>query len=166
MPKPGSGRPRPRSSAKDRRRGTALALAWALAASPAGAQALRPFTVVGDAIPEPLTGARGDAGRGRAVVVDRQKGLCLLCHSGPFPEQRFQGTLAPDLRGVGSRWWEGQLRLRVVDSSRLNPATIMPSYYRVDGLRRVGRAWQGKPVLDAGQIEDVVAFLATLKEAP
>jgi L-cysteine S-thiosulfotransferase len=166
MPKPGSGRPRPRSSAKDRRRGTALALAWALTASPAGAQALRPFTVVGDAIPESLTGARGDAGRGRAVVVDRQKGLCLLCHSGPFPEQRFQGTLAPDLRGVGSRWSEGQLRLKVVDSSRLNPATIMPSYYRVDGLRRVGRAWQGKPVLDAGQIEDVVAFLATLKEAP
>ena len=165
MPKPGSRRSRPRSSAKGRW-GTALALAWALAASPAGAQALRPFTVVGDAIPEPLTGARGDAGRGRAVVVDRQKGLCLLCHSGPFPEQRFQGTLAPNLQGVGSRWSEGQLRLRIVDSSRLNPATIMPSYYRVDGLTRVGRAWQGKPVLDAEQIEDVVAFLTTLKEAP
>ena len=144
----------------------ALTLAWVLAASPAGAQVLRPFTVVGDAIPEPLTGARGNADRGRAIVVDRQKGLCLLCHSGPFPEQPFQGTLAPDLQGVGSRWSEGQLRLRVVDSSRLNPATIMPSYYRVDGLTRVGRAWQGKPVLDAEQIEDVVAFLATLKEAP
>jgi sulfur-oxidizing protein SoxX len=137
-----------------------------LAASPAGAQALRPFTVVGDAIPEPLTGARGNADRGRAIVVDRQKGLCLLCHSGPFPEQRFQGTLAPNLQGAGSRWSEGQLRLRVVDSSRLNPASIMPSYYRVDGLTRVGRIWQGKPVLDAEQIEDVVAFLATLKEAP
>jgi sulfur-oxidizing protein SoxX len=137
-----------------------------LAASPAGAQALRPFTVVADAIPEPLTGARGNADRGRAIVVDRQKGLCLLCHSGPFPEQRFQGTLAPNLQGAGSRWSEGQLRLRVVDSSRLNPATIMPSYYRVDGLTRVGRVWQGKPVLDAEQIEDVVAFLATLKEAP
>jgi L-cysteine S-thiosulfotransferase len=122
--------------------------------------------VVGDAIPEPLTGARGNADRGRAIVVDRQKGLCLLCHSGPFPEQRFQGTLAPNLQGAGSRWLEGQLRLRVVDSSRLNPATIMPSYYRVDGLTRVGRVWQGKPVLDAEQIEDVVAFLATLKEAP
>jgi sulfur-oxidizing protein SoxX len=122
--------------------------------------------VVGDAIPEPLTGARGNADRGRAIVVDRQKGLCLLCHSGPFPEQRFQGTLAPNLQGSGSRWSEGQLRLRVVDSSRLNPASIMPSYYRVDGLTRVGRIWQGKPVLDAEQIEDVVAFLATLKEAP
>jgi sulfur-oxidizing protein SoxX len=166
MPKPGSRRSRPRSSVKGRRWGTVLALAWALAASPAGAQALRPFTVVGDAIPEPLTGARGNADRGRAIVVDRQKGLCLLCHSGPFPEQRFQGTLAPNLQGAGSRWSEGQLRLRVVDSSRLNPATIMPSYYRVDGLTRVGRVWQGKPVLDAEQIEDVVAFLATLKEAP
>ena len=166
MPKPGSRRSRPRSSAKGRRWGTALTLAWVLATSPAGAQALRPFTVVGDAIPEPLTGARGNADRGRAIVVDRQKGLCLLCHSGPFPEQRFQGTLAPNLQGTGSRWSEGQLRLRVVDSSRLNPATIMPSYYRVDGLRRVGRVWQGKPVLDAEQIEDVVAFLATLKEAP
>jgi sulfur-oxidizing protein SoxX len=166
MPKPGSRRSRPRSSAEGRRWGTALALAWALAASPAGAQALRPFTVVGDAIPEPLTGARGNADRGRAIVVDRQKGLCLLCHSGPFPEQRFQGTLAPNLQGAGSRWSEGQLRLRVVDSSRLNPASIMPSYYRADGLTRVGRIWQGKPVLDAEQIEDVVAFLATLKEAP
>ena len=166
MPKPGSRRSRPRSSAKSRRWGTALTLAWVLAASPAGAQALRPFTVVADAIPEPLTGARGNADRGRAIVVDRQKGLCLLCHSGPFPEQRFQGTLAPNLQGAGSRWSEGQLRLRVVDSSRLNPATIMPSYYRVDRLTRVGRIWQGKPVLDAEQIEDVVAFLATLKEAP
>ena len=137
-----------------------------MAASPASAQALRPFTVVADAVPEPLTGARGNADRGRAIVVDRQKGLCLLCHSGPFPEQRFQGTLAPNLQGTGSRWSEGQLRLRVVDSSRLNPATIMPSYYRIDGLTRVGRAWQGKPVLDAEQIEDVVAFLTTLKEAP
>jgi sulfur-oxidizing protein SoxX len=98
--------------------------------------------------------------------MDRQKGLCLLCHSGPFPEQRFQGDLAPNLRGVGSRWSEGQLRLRLVDSRRLNPATIMPPYYNTDGLDRVGRSWQGKPVLSAEQIEDVVAFLATLTEAP
>ncbi|WP_425487073.1 sulfur oxidation c-type cytochrome SoxX [Microvirga makkahensis] len=138
----------------------------AAVAGPAHAQELRPFTIVGDAIPEPLTGIKGDAARGRAIVVDRRKGLCLLCHSGPFPEQRFQGDLAPDLRGVGSRWSEGQLRLRLVDSRRLNPATIMPPYYSREGLIRVGRAWQGKPVLSAEQIEDVVAFLATLTEAP
>jgi sulfur-oxidizing protein SoxX len=113
-----------------------------------------------------LTGAPGDPTRGRAIVADRQKGLCLLCHTGPFPEQRFQGDLAPDLRGAGSRWSEGQLRLRLVDGSRLNPDTVMPSYYRIDGLMRVGRLWAGKPVLTAEQIEDVVAFLATLKDPP
>lgn len=139
-------------------------MALALLAAPASADELRPFTITGDAIVEPLGGAQGDATRGRAIVAERQKGLCLLCHSGPFPDQRFQGTLAPDLAGAGSRWSEGQLRLRMVDSSRLNPATIMPSYYRVDGLTRVGAAWRDKPVLTAGQIEDVVAFLATLKD--
>jgi len=163
MRKPGSRRSRQRCSAN------ALAGAAALigAALPFGmvqAQALRPFAVVEDAIPTSLTGVPGDPMRGRAIVADRQKGLCLLCHAGPFPEQRFQGDLAPDLRGAGGRWSESQLRLRLVDGSRLNPDTIMPSYYRIDGLTRVGRPWQGKPVLTAEQIEDVVAFLATLKE--
>jgi len=117
-----------------------------------------------DAIPESLTGAKGDPVRGRAIVASRQVGLCLLCHSGPFPEERFQGNLAPDLRGAGTRWSEGQLRLRIVDSSRLNPTTIMPAYHRIEGLVRVGPAWRGKPVLTAEQIEDVVAFLTTLKD--
>jgi sulfur-oxidizing protein SoxX len=134
-----------------------------LAASTAGADELRPFKIIGDAIVEPLA-PRGDAARGRAIVVDRQKGLCLLCHTGPFPDQRFQGTLAPSLAGTGTRWSEGQLRLRLVDSGKLNPATIMPAYYRVDGFTRVGSAWQNKPVLTAPQIEDVVAFLVTLKD--
>ena len=117
-----------------------------------------------DAMPDPLTGKRGDPARGRAVVLNRQVGLCLLCHSGPFPEERFQGNLAPDLRGAGTRWTEGQLRLRIVDSSRVNPATIMPAYHRTDGLVRVAPAWRGKPILTAEQIEDVVAFLTTLKD--
>ena len=125
---------------------------------------LRPFTVVDDAIPESLTGAAGDPARGRAVVANRQVGLCLLCHSGPFPEERFQGDLAPSLAGAGSRSTEGQLRLRIVDASRLNPATIMPSYYRVEGLARVAANFRGKPVLTAEQIEDVVAYLATLRD--
>jgi sulfur-oxidizing protein SoxX len=142
-----------------------FALAWTVA-GPATAQALRPFVVAGDAIPESLTGVLGDSARGRTIVVDRQKGLCLLCHSGPFPEARFQGDLAPDLRGVGRRWSEGQLRLRIVDSTRLNPDTIMPPYYRTEGLTQVGRPWQGKPVLTAEQVEDVVAFLTMLKEEP
>ena len=117
-----------------------------------------------DAIPESLTGAKGDPARGRAIVANRQVGLCLLCHSGPFPEERFQGNLAPDLKGAGTRWSEGQLRLRIVDSGRINPATIMPAYYRTEGLVRVAPAWRGKTVLNAEQIEDVVAFLMTLKD--
>ena len=135
------------------------------AANSARAQeSLQPFTVVGDAILAPLTGVRGDVVRGRAIVSNRQVGLCLLCHSGSFPEEKFQGTLAPDLKGSGARWSEGQLRLRIVDASRFNPATIMPPYYRIDGLDRVAPAFQGKPVLSAGQIEDVIAYLLTLTD--
>jgi L-cysteine S-thiosulfotransferase len=135
-------------------------------ASGAGAQVsgLVPYAIEGDAIPASLTGAAGDPVRGRAIVLNRQAGLCLLCHSGPFPEERFQGNLAPDLAGAGARSSEGQLRLRIVDASRLNPATIMPSYYRTEGLTRVAPNWRGKPVLSAEQIEDVVAFLVTLRD--
>ena len=145
----------------------AIALAAAMASfadDAASQEQVRPYLVVGDAIPESLTGAKGDAERGRGIVVNRQVGLCLLCHSGPFPEEKFQGTLAPDLKGTGARWSEGQLRLRIVDASRLNPNTIMPPYYRTEGLTRVAPAYQGKPVLSAEQIEDVVAYLATLRD--
>jgi L-cysteine S-thiosulfotransferase len=133
------------------------------AAAPAQ-ETLRNWAVASDAIPASLTGAKGDAVRGRAIVTNRQVGLCLLCHSGPFPEERLQGTMAPDLKGAGSRWSEGQLRLRIVDAGRLNPDTIMPPYYRTDGLTRVAPSFRGKPVLTAEQIEDVVAFLVTLRE--
>jgi sulfur-oxidizing protein SoxX len=130
------------------------ALALALAASAAAE----------DSIPSSLTGAKGDPVRGRAIVADRQVGLCLLCHSGPFPEERFQGDLAPPLNGAGRRLSEGQLRLRIVDSARVNPASIMPAYFRIEGLTRVAPAFRGKPILTAEQIEDVVAFLATLND--
>ena len=122
------------------------------------------YTVLGDAIPASLTGAKGDPARGRSIVLNRQLGLCLLCHSGPFPEERLQGDIAPDLAGTASRLSEGQIRLRIVDSSRVNAATIMPAYYRVEGLARVAAAFRGKTVLSAEQIEDVVAFLATLRD--
>lgn len=140
-----------------------LALFCGLAAAQPNGAALAAFTVVGDAIPTPLTAVPGDPARGRAIVAQRQTGLCLLCHTGPFPEERFQGDLAPDLAGAGARWSEGQLRLRMVDASRFNPATPMPAYHRIDHLQRVGAAWRGKPLLTAQQIEDVVAFLATLR---
>ena len=102
--------------------------------------------------------------RGKTIVGSRQVGLCLLCHSGPFPEERFQGNMAPDLKGAGSRSTEGQLRLRIVDATRINPDSIMPPYYRLDGLVRVAPAFRGKTILTAEQIEDVVAFLATLRD--
>ena len=143
-------------------------MAWltaALFALPyaASAQALASYAVIGDGIPESLTGAPGDAPRGRALVLERTS-TCILCHSGPFPETKFQGDLAPSLAGAGSRSTIGQLRLRLVDASRLNPATIMPSYYRVDGLDRVSSNWRSKPILSAEQIEDIVAYLATLRD--
>jgi sulfur-oxidizing protein SoxX len=121
------------------------------------------YKIVGDAIAASLTGAKGDAAHGRSIVANHNQGLCLLCHSGPFPEDKFQGNMAPDLAGAGARWNEGQLRLRVVDASKLNPATIMPPFYRVDGLTRVPPAYRGKPVLTAVEVEDVVAYLMTLK---
>lgn len=118
---------------------------------------------VGDeGIPASLTGAKGDPARGRAIVANRQVGLCLLCHTGPFPEERFQGNLAPDLREA-ARLTEAEIRLRLVDPARVNPQTIMPAYYRSEGLTRVSPAYRGKPVLSAEQIEDVVAYLVTLK---
>ena len=138
-----------------------IAAASALAAT-AKADALRPYAVVEDGIPESLTGKPGDAARGRALVLDRAS-TCILCHSGPFPETRFQGDLAPNLAGAGNRWSISQLRLRLVDASRLNPATIMPSYYRVEGLVRVGQNWRDRPILSAEQIEDIVAYLAMLR---
>ena len=140
----------------------AILLLPALSAS--ADEELRSFLIVRDAIPESLTGQPGDAARGRTVVATRQQGLCLLCHTGPFPEERAQGTLAPSLAGAGGRWSEGQLRLRLVDAQRLNADTIMPAYYKVTGLQRVAPGFAGKTLLSAEQIEDVVAYLATLKD--
>jgi sulfur-oxidizing protein SoxX len=140
----------------------AAVVVWGLAA--AQAETLRPFTLVGDAIPQSLTGQPGDPQRGREVVMSRQLGNCLLCHGMPIPEERFQGNIGPDLSGVATRLSEGQIRLRIVDSSRLNPATIMPLYYRVEGLQRVMAAYRDRPVLTAEQVEDAVAFLLTLRQ--
>jgi len=136
------------------------ALATVLLALPLAGGAV---TVVGDGIPEALEGRVGDARRGLAIAASRQQGLCLLCHSAPVPEERFQGNLAPPLAGVATRLSEAQLRLRLVDSRRVQPDSSMPPFHSTAGLNRVGAAWQGKPILDAQQIEDVLAWLLTLR---
>lgn len=123
---------------------------------------LVPYHVEGDSIAASLTGAPGDPARGRAIVVSRPVGACLLCHGGPFPEERFQGDIGPSLAGVGSRLSAGQIRLRIVNAAAVNPETVMPPFYTTD-FTRPARQFRGRPVLDAGQIEDVVAFLATLR---
>jgi sulfur-oxidizing protein SoxX len=122
-----------------------------------------PQTWVGDLIQNPLTSSPGDIARGRAIVGSRQVGLCLLCHSGPFPEERFQGNLAPDLTVSVGNSTPAQLRARLVDPGRFNPASIMPAYYRTTGLTRVAPKFVDQTILSAQEIEDVVAFLVSLQ---
>lgn len=127
---------------------------------------VRSYKVEGDAIPASLTGQPGDAAKGAVLIQQRQKSLCVLCHSGPFPDPHLQGTLAPSLAGIGARLTTGQLRLRVVDMKRLNPDSIMPTYYAAianSNDTRVAAGWRDKPVLTAEEIEDLVAYLQTLR---
>jgi sulfur-oxidizing protein SoxX len=107
--------------------------------------------------------AEGDPDRGRSLVAVRFAGMCLLCHKAPIPEERFQGDLAPDLAGVGARLSREELRARLVDPRRANPRTIMPAYFSTDGLTRVAPAYRGKTIFTAQQVDDVVAYLATLR---
>lgn len=146
-----------------RRLALASVIALACAAAAAAAQEVVPYEVDGDAIPRPLAGLQGDAQRGRAVVASRQVGLCLLCHAAPIPEERFQGDLAPDLAGAGARYTPAQLRLRVVDPRRVNPSSFMPAFHARTQPSRIAAAWAGRTILDAQQVEDVVAWLASLR---
>lgn len=130
----------------------------------AAAEAPRPLAAAADFGAAALTDVPGDPARGRAIVADRRKGLCLLCHSGPIPEERFMGNLAPALDGAGRRWSRAELRARLIDPSRLNPKTIMPPYFRTEGFERMAPALRGRTILTAQEIEDVVAYLASLRD--
>lgn len=117
----------------------------------------------GDAIPNSLSGQPGDPIKGRTIVTSRQTGLCILCHAGPFSEERFQGNLAPDLKLSVANLSAAQLRARLVDPSKTNTNTIMPAYFRIDHLQRVAPPFVGKTVLSTQEIEDVIAYLLTIK---
>ena len=125
---------------------------------------LTAFEINNDAVPQPLAGLKGRAERGQDIIIDRRKGNCLICHAISSLDVPFQGEVGPSLGGLSQRLSEGEIRLRVIDQSRINPMTVMPSYYRIEGLRDVAPDYRGKPVLDAQEIEDVVAYLLTLKE--
>ena len=142
--------------------GAGLIGAGAQTGTPAGAP-LVAYTVEHDAILAPLGGVRGDAMRGRAVLFDADRGNCTICHPLPDGDARTQGNVAPTLAGVAGRLSEGQMRLRLVDGTRINPDTVMPPYYRVEGLNRVAPAFAGRSVLAATEVEDVIAYLLTLK---
>ena len=129
------------------------------AAEPAGPL---PYVVRGDAIIEPLTATPGDPARGREVVTGRDAN-CLLCHAIPETGERFMGNVAPPLSGVATRLTAGQMRLRIVDPTRLNPQVAMPAYLRTHGLDAVAQQYRGIPVLTAQQVEDVIAYLTTLR---
>lgn len=118
--------------------------------------------IKGDSIFESLSTEPGNPERGRAIVVSRQTGLCLLCHNGPFPEERFQGNLAPELKASAARLNAPQLRARIVNAAHFNPQTIMPAYYQTSHLNRVAPKFAGQTILNGQEIEDVVAFLMTL----
>ena len=144
-------------------RGMGLALIALLVASPAAGR-VAPFVVQEDAIPAPLDGLTGDPARGEAVVRNRETANCLICHTIPGTTERFMGDIGPPLEGVGSRLASGQIRLRLVDPTLVNPEAIMPPYHRTAGLLRVDPRYRGRPVLTAQEVEDVVAYLAGLKE--
>lgn len=137
-------------------------MAWVWAAQTASAA---DYVVDNLGIAKPLTEQAGDPARGAKVMIDRDLGNCLACHAAAV-DAEFFGTTGPSLVGVGARLTPAQLRLRVVDPKRINPATMMPAYFRTEGLNRVLPEFVGKTILSAQQVEDVVAFLATQQQAP
>jgi sulfur-oxidizing protein SoxX len=144
------------------RKGRVLAIFLLVALNLNQASAQSNVSIVAGEIAQPLTSSVGDPLRGRAIVTSRQTGLCLLCHNGPFPEERFQGNLAPELSASVARYTAPQLRARIVNSSYFHPNTIMPAYFSIDHLNRVSSKFAGQTILSGQEIEDVVAFLLTL----
>ncbi|MEW6647269.1 MAG: sulfur oxidation c-type cytochrome SoxX [Pseudomonadota bacterium] len=138
-------------------------LSCLLMAPLAAEEAYLPWRVDNFAITQPLGGLRGDAARGREIVASRERGNCISCHLLPIPEHPRHGTLAPPLFGVGARLSAGELRLRVVDEKLINPATIMPAFYRDPARYNRPHPDYATTILSAQEVEDVVAYLVTLR---
>ena len=142
-----------------------LAVVGMSASANVAAEEMMKINIVdGNSIPDSLTGNAGDPVKGRDLAINRKKGNCLACHVMPVPEQPYHGAVGPDLNGIASRLSEGEIRLRIVNPKYANPGTIMPAFYSTDGLHRVAKKFQGKTMLSAEEIEDVVAYMMTLKE--
>ena len=123
---------------------------------------LSAYKVIDYAIPLSLTTLKGDSKRGGNIAMSRA-GNCLACHEIPNIKDKFQGNIGPSLAGVGNRYTLGELRLRLVDPYIINPNTLMPAFYKSEGLIRVDEKYKGKSILTAQQIEDVISWLVTLK---
>jgi sulfur-oxidizing protein SoxX len=134
-----------------------VALALLVAASMTGCATTQPLA---DGIDDAFAPS-GDPVRGREVFASREGGHCVLCHAAPGIE--VAGNVGPPLAGVGSRLAASQIRLRVADISRVNPSAAMPSFHRLGNLEHVAPEYRGRPVLTGQQVEDVVAFLASMR---
>ena len=125
---------------------------------------LIPYIIVDEvSIPQSLTGVDGDAVKGRKLAINRKKGNCLACHAMPIPEQQFHGETGPSLYGVGNRLSEGELRMQIVNSKVTNEDTMMPAFYRTFGYNSPLKKFVGKTILSTQEVEDIVAYLLTLK---
>ncbi len=144
--------------------GVAVAVVFcAVAAFGARAGEFAKYKIVKDAIPQSLTGKAGDPAKGRKPAINSRKGNCLACHVMPIPEQADHGEVGPPLNDVGGRLSAGEIRLRIVNPKVVNPDTIMPAFYRIRGLHRVQKKWQGKTIISAQDVEDITAYMMTLK---
>lgn len=141
-----------------------LAVALGVSSTTAAEELVKYEVVDESSIPKSLTGQAGDVENGRKVAIDRKKGNCLACHEMPIPEQPFHGKIAPTLVGVADRYDAGEIRLRVVNPKIVNEDTIMPAFYKNDGFHRVLKKFEGKTVISAQEVEDIIAYLMTLKE--
>lgn len=140
--------------------GVAFGLALGVNAASAG---IMKYEVANGGISKSLTDKAGDAKNGRKLAINRKKGNCLACHAMPIPEQQFHGEVGPALNGVASRYSVAEMRLRIVDPKVLNEDTIMPAFYKDSGFHRVHKKFKGKSVLAAQEVEDILAYLTTLK---